>query len=197
MADLLPSSPDTSRADDAAPRVIGLDSDEAEDMLSALSSDTARQLLAALHDEPTNSSALADHVDTSLQNVQYHLGRLETAGLVEVIDTVYSEKGREMKVYAPVDRPLVVFAGREEDSTGLQTALSRLFGAVAVLAVLSAIVQFWLGGPAGAGTQEVTALSADAATAAPALPPGVLFFLGGLAVIAVGTLGWYFQRRRG
>lgn len=90
MAGLLPSTPDTSAADESSPRVIGLEDDEASDLLSALSSGTARRVLAALHEEPTNAAELAERVDTSLQNVQYHLRKLDDAGLVEVVDTVYS-----------------------------------------------------------------------------------------------------------
>lgn len=113
MARRLPSRSDPDV--DAVPRVVGLD-DDAENLLSALSSATTRRLLAALHDEPTNPASLADSVDTSLQNAQYHLDRLESAGVIEVIDTVYSEKGREMDVYAPADQPLVVVAA-DEDGT--------------------------------------------------------------------------------
>jgi DNA-binding transcriptional ArsR family regulator len=146
MADLLPSSPDTSAAEGADPRVIGVDSDDADDLIAALSSGTARALLAALHDEPANPAKLADAVDTTIQNAQYHLGKLEDAGLIEVVDTVYSEKGREMQVYAPSDRPLVVVAGREEETSGLQAALSRLLGAFAALALGSVLVQELLAG---------------------------------------------------
>jgi len=244
MADLLPSTPDLSGADDAEPRVVGVDSDEADALISALSSDTARAVLAALHDEPRNPAALADDVGTSLQNAQYHLDRLDDAGLVEVADTVYSEKGREMDVYAPSDAPLVVYAGAEEEATGLRAALSRLVGGVAALAVGSVVVQALVdelplplgrtggadgGAPVGtdsptptpaaeatptppeddataAPTGEPTAtpapeldtstpteLAADAPTdtpvaaldAAAGLPPGLLFFLGGVTVLAV------------
>ncbi|WP_435320014.1 ArsR/SmtB family transcription factor [Haloarchaeobius sp. TZWSO28] len=145
MADLLPSTPDTSAADDAEPRVIGLDSDDADDLIGALSSSTARQLLTALHDEPATPSKLADAVDTSLQNTQYHLEKLEDADIIEVVDTAYSAKGREMKVYAPSNQPLVVFAGGTEESTGLKTALSRLLGAFGLLALGAVAVQEFLG----------------------------------------------------
>ncbi|WP_267641440.1 ArsR/SmtB family transcription factor [Haloarchaeobius amylolyticus] len=145
MADLLPSTPDTSAADDAEPRVIGLDSDDADDLIGALSSSTARKLLTALHDEPATPSQLADTVDTSLQNTQYHLEKLEDADIIEVVDTAYSAKGREMKVYAPSNQPLVVFAGSEENSTGLKAALSRLLGAFGLLAIGAAAVQEFLG----------------------------------------------------
>ncbi|NHN41737.1 helix-turn-helix transcriptional regulator [Halorubellus sp. JP-L1] len=141
MADLLPSTPDTSAVEDAEPRVIGLDSEDADDLIGALSSGTARELLTALHEDPGTPSKLADRVDTSLQNTQYHLEKLEDADVIEVIDTAYSAKGREMNVYAPANQPLVVFAGGEEKSTGLKAALTRLLGAFAVLAGLSVLVQ--------------------------------------------------------
>ncbi len=154
---LLPSRPDAEPAEDAGPRVIGVDDDAADDVLSALSSGTARSLLSALHDDPAPPSELAEACDTSLQNVQYHLGKLETAGAVEVVDTAYSEKGREMDVYAPADQPLVVFAGQEEDGSTLRTALSRLLGAVGILALGSLLVQSLygeipIGAPGGAGS---------------------------------------------
>jgi DNA-binding transcriptional ArsR family regulator len=151
MADLLPSSPDPSAGDGGEPRVIGVDSDDADDLLSALQSETARDLLAALYDDPATPSALAEEADTSIQNVRYHLERLDDADLVEVADTIYSEKGREMKVYAPAAKPLVVFAGGEDDAPGLESALSKLLGALGVLGLSSLLVQRLFGGPNALG----------------------------------------------
>jgi len=138
---LLPSKPDLSADADAGPRVVGVDSEDADDLMSALTSRTARRLLSILHEEPAPPSGLADQVDTSLQNVQYHLERLEDAGAVEVVGTAYSEKGREMDVYAPANEPLVIYAGREEEASGLRAALSRLVSGVAALAVGAVAVQ--------------------------------------------------------
>ena len=138
---LLPSKPDLSSDADAGPRVVGVDSEDADDLMSALTSRTARRLLSSLHEEPAPPSGLADQVDTSLQNVQYHLERLEDAGAVEVVGTAYSEKGREMDVYAPADEPLVIYAGREEEASGLRAALSRLVSGVVALAVGAVAVQ--------------------------------------------------------
>jgi DNA-binding transcriptional ArsR family regulator len=142
---LLPSSSEASPPDDAGPRVIGVESDDADDVLSALSSETARKLLAAVHEDPGPPSDLADRVDTSIQNAQYHLQNLEEAGAIEVVDTAYSAKGREMDVYAPSDQPLVIFAGDEGKSSTLKTALKRLLGAVGILAAGSLAVQAALG----------------------------------------------------
>jgi DNA-binding transcriptional ArsR family regulator len=141
---LLPSTPDVSA--DGDPRVVGVDSEDADELLAALSSDTARRIVAELHENPAPPSKIADRVDSSLQNVQYHLGRLDDAGVVEVVGTAYSEKGREMDVYAPADQPLVIVAAEEERASGLRAALSRFLGGVAALVVGSAAVQQLLGG---------------------------------------------------
>lgn len=179
MADLLPSSRDTSAADETDPRVIGLDSEAADELLDAISAGTARKLLAALHEEPATASEVADAADTSLQNAQYHLGKLEDAGIIEIADTCYSEKGREMKVFAPADRPLVVFAGREEHTTGLKAALRRLLGGLGILGLASLAVQSILGGtnvgaPTADGDESVEAQSGgdDAAVAGDTPTPG-------------------------
>ncbi|MUV85488.1 helix-turn-helix domain-containing protein [Natronomonas sp. CBA1123] len=155
---LLPSSPDVSP--DGEPRVVGLDSEEADDLMAALSSTTARQLLAELHEEPAPPGELADRADTSLQNAQYHLEKLEDAGAIEVVGTAYSEKGREMRVYGPADSPLVIFAGEKERASGLRAALSRLFGGFLALAVGALAVQELFGGvpesaaPTGSGGSD-------------------------------------------
>ncbi|WP_144905150.1 ArsR/SmtB family transcription factor [Halobellus captivus] len=140
MADILPSRPDVPDDEDKDPRVVGLDSDEVDELLAAIGSQTARETLAELHDEPGTPSEVASRVDTSIQNAQYHLGRLETAGLIESAGTAYSEKGREMTVYAPADRALVVVAGTDDDTTGLQSALTQLLGGLGVVALGSVIV---------------------------------------------------------
>jgi DNA-binding transcriptional ArsR family regulator len=140
---LLPSRPNLSS--DAGPRVVGLDSEDADALMSALSSTTARRILASLHEDPAPPAELAARVDTSLQNTQYHLERLEEAGAVDVVGTAYSEKGREMDVYGPADEPLVIFAGRDESASGLRAALSRLVGGFAALAVGALAIQETLG----------------------------------------------------
>lgn len=206
---LLPSMPDAKPAQDAGPRVVGVDDAEADEVLAALSAGTARQILAELHDEPAPPSVLADRADTSIQNVKYHLEKLQDCGAVEVVDTGYSEKGREMEFYAPADQPLVVFAGDREQRSTLRRALTRLLGAVGLLAIVSVLVQaifgdlsLTLGGGSGPDGQDLPPMT-DAPTPAPpeasdgvaAIPPGLLFFAGGLLVIAVVAGAWYLDRR--
>lgn len=140
MSRLIPSLPDAT-PDDREPRVVGVDDEDADELIAALGSETAREILTELHDEPATKSELAETVDTSLQNVQYHLGKLDGADLVDVVDTAYSEKGREMDVYAAADEPLVLFAGGSEESSGIKTALLRLLGGYGLIGLAAVAVQ--------------------------------------------------------
>lgn len=216
MSGLLPSTSEVA-APDGDPRVVGVDSDDADRLLSALSSGTARDLYAALHDDPATPSELAEDVDTSLQNAQYHLENLEDAELIEECDTKYSAKGREMSVYAPVDAPVVLFAGSEEDGESVQSALTSLLGAVSVLGVASVVVQRVFGdglslpGAGSGGTETGTAAGQHSALVAEGgetagaaaqaasqgaggLPVGLLFFLGGLLVVSVLAVAWFARK---
>lgn len=240
MSGLLPSKSE-AEPPETEPRVVGVDDEDADRLLSALSSGTARSVYASLHDEPMTPSEVAETVDTSLQNAQYHIGKLADADLIDVHDTRYSAKGREMKVYAPSDAPVVLFAGPSEDSSSMKSVLTNLLGGVGVLGLASLLVQQLFGdgisppgfgaestGAGGGGddaggapaAEEVTptategdggGISAqDAETTstvaenaaeytmeveqAAGLPPGLLFFLGGLLILTLGFTYWYVQR---
>lgn len=178
MSRLLPFQSDADVPEDRAPRVVDLEGEDAEKVFGALSSETAREIFTALHEEPMTASDVADAVDSSIQNVRYHLENLGDAGLVDVVDTWYSSRGNEMKVYAPKDGPLIV-SSDESRASRIRTALSRLVGGVGALAASSLLVQYaWdeLFGPSGSAftagsgggapapeTEAGTAVSGDAA----------------------------------
>ncbi|WP_123534004.1 ArsR/SmtB family transcription factor [Halosimplex salinum] len=140
MGRLLPFKSEPTRTPDE-PRVLDLDDEATEEALSALSSDTSRKILATLYEEPKTPPEIRDEVGTSLQNVHYHVERLEDAELIQSAGEGYSEKGTEMTIYAPASEALVLFAGREHHRSRLKTALTRLLGSVGLLAVASLAVR--------------------------------------------------------
>ena len=111
---LLPQKPPVERSE-ADSQVVSLGDDDSDAVFSVLSSTVARRVLAELYREPATQSELADRVDTSIQNVSYHLDNLADAGLVDIVGEWYSEKGREMDVYAPAGSPLVLVVGDGPD----------------------------------------------------------------------------------
>lgn len=190
MSGLLPTGTSASSEQNGEPRTLWLNSDDTGDLLSSLSSDTARAILTALHEEPQTASEVATRVDTSVQNARHHLSKLEQVGAIRVADTRYSEKGREMSVYAPSEEPLVVFVGREERKHSFLDSLRGLMPIVGLLGVVSLLVQ-WVVTPtidrttSGQLPRVGDALgNAGAAGIAPlGVPPGVIFFAGGILVV--------------
>jgi len=194
MSRLLPLRTPVER-ENTEPRVLDIADEDADDVLAALSTDTARDLLAAAYEEPRPASELAEAADTSLQNARYHLEKLVDAGLIEVADTWYSERGTEMKVYAPTNGPVAVVAG--EDSTSIRDALRSVLSRVTALAVASAAVQWALTRNDGSGGQvqatEAPSAADPGGLESLATEPGVLFFTGGLLVLLVL---WAWAARR-
>ncbi|WP_276274004.1 ArsR/SmtB family transcription factor [Haloarcula litorea] len=117
MSHLLPQKSPVDRPDPGS-RVVELGHDDAGEVFSVLGSSLARTVLAELHRSPATQSELAERTDASIQNVGYHLDRLDEAGLVTVVDQWYSRNGAEMDVFAPTDDPLIVVAsGDGQDGT--------------------------------------------------------------------------------
>jgi DNA-binding transcriptional ArsR family regulator len=189
MSGLLPTGTSASSEQDGEPRTLWLDSEDTGELLSSLSSETSRAILTELHDEPKTASEVASSVDTSLQNARHHLSNLEQAGAIIVADTRYSEKGREMSVYAPCEEPLVVFVGRKERKHSFLDSLRGLVSTVTVLGLVSLLVQWFVTPTIDTNTGGVRQLPrvgdavGSGGTASFGVPPGLIFFAGGLLIL--------------
>lgn len=187
------SSSTSGRQDDEQdPDLIAIDDEAADDIFSALSSTTARSILSSLYDEPQTASEIADSTDTSLQNVNYHINNLRDSDLIEVVDTGYSDQGREMKVYAPTNGALVVFASDDVERSSLWDTLKRLLSGVGLFGVVSLAVDRLV-------RQLVSRPRLTPGTAGPTspttfpLPPGAIFFLGAVFALLVVAAWWHFR----
>ena len=163
MSSIFPLRDTVTPDEDREPRLVDLDEDTADEVFEALSSETTRTIFMSLHRDPQTASDLAEETDTSVQNIQYHLGKLEDAELVTVVDTWYSERGTEMKVYAPKDDSLVLFAGRDKQST-LRSLLNRVTGLFALLvpvSVLAGLGARWSLSTGGDSDADVTVDAGD------------------------------------
>jgi len=178
--------------------MLALDDDRADEVFDALGSETARTILQTLHADPRPASELTDEVGTTLQNVQYHLTKLEAADLVTVVDTWYGGNGAEMDVYAPTDEALVLFAGEDPESS-LRRLLERLVGVIAALAVGALAIVFLFDRFGPTPTRLVTSNGANASEYQIAVEPvasdplvlAAVFFTGG--VVALSAL-WVVDR---
>jgi len=135
MARLLPSRTETTVERGREPSVLYVDSERAAEMISTLSGETAMEIFRCLNDDALTASELAERLDVSVQNASYHLENLQQAELIEVVDICYSEKGREMSIYAVTSDPKVLVLGTERDSGTLRRAFATLAGTIGVPAI--------------------------------------------------------------
>lgn len=139
MSGLLPTRSDATVDQRDDPAVLCLDDERTSTVLERVSSETAQAVLRELNEQPMTATDLADQLEMSIQRVRYHLENLSEVGLIEVIDTCYSEKGREMDVYGPASEPILVFLGSADDRPGLQAAFKNLASAVGPIAIVLAL----------------------------------------------------------
>mgnify|MGYP002760968934 CR=1 FL=1 len=107
MASAFPHCPSVSHTLEER-MTVDLGDGSAGRVFEALASETARSILERILADPATASEIAASVDTSIQNAGYHLSQLEDAGVIIEADVWYSARGREMSVYAPRVREVVV-----------------------------------------------------------------------------------------
>lgn len=184
-------------------RVAEMHDEDAVQIFKALSGESTCRIYTAIQESPRTASELQQEIGTSIQNVHYHLNKLEEADLIESVGTRYSEKGTEMTVFGPTHGPLVISFAAEPASTNIRNALTRLFGAVAVLGVLSVSVEMVLTqavstvSPAGS-PQNVSVTAPQFAQPTPTetllTSPAILVFIAGLLLISV-YVTWRYAAR--
>lgn len=120
---------------------VDLTGDQADAFFDALSSETSREVFEALYQEPSTPSELAEAINTSVQNIHYHLQKLEGADLIEPVETVYSNRGREVDIYAPTHEAVILITGMESTVNRIKRLLNRFVGSIAVLLIAALVIQ--------------------------------------------------------
>lgn len=198
---LLPSRLDVTPSPEEA-EVLDIETEEATATFEALGSETARQILSLLYADPRTPSEIQETIGTSLQNVHYHLDRLEEAGLIKPAGHGYSAKGNEMTVYGPAKKAVVLFAGDSTERSRFEQLLRRVMGlflglgaSTGIFAALHAYLtqpreQVYLAEDAAVDTTADLHMEVSTAVGPTGLDPVTAFFLGGLVVILLVVLWW-------
>ncbi|MDD3621407.1 MAG: helix-turn-helix domain-containing protein [Methanofollis sp.] len=164
--------------------------EQAKKIAKAMASQTANDILGSLKDGPKSATEMADALSIPITTLKYHVENLAEAGLIEIVKTKWSSKGREVKVYGLTDRLLIV-APQVKDIKSVLLKFMSLFGFV-VLATLVVALFLPLLAPVPVPDQAPRMMAAydgvsGAAEGADAGlvpdPRVVAFFFGGTAVI--------------
>ena len=79
-------------------RIVTLEDSKGNEIMSVLSSVTTREVYPFLQDEPKTPAEFADGIDTSTQNVHYHLRKLRDANLIMKAKIKHSKKNIKMRL---------------------------------------------------------------------------------------------------
>jgi len=167
--------------------------ERAQRIAKAMASQTASDILSALRDTPLSAAEITDRLAIPLTTLKYHVENLADAGLIEVVRTKWSSKGREMKVYGLTSR-LIIVTPPVKDIRAILLKYASLFAVVVFASIVIAVLMPLLGAGGGAPANEQRLMTFDAKEAmaptagAEAVPPIVsdvvaAFFLGGSTVI--------------
>jgi predicted transcriptional regulator len=107
-------------------------SEDSKKITQLLSNEKAMKMLEILADKPMSASDVAEMLDIPLTTVKYNLDGLIEADLIKVKETKWSRKGREVKIYEPVQKLIVVAPGSmKKDRTSILNMLKKYLGLVA------------------------------------------------------------------
>ncbi len=116
--------------------------EESKKITKVISNDTARQIIELLADAPLSASDIAERLKAPLTTITYNLENLERVGLVKIERIRYSEKGREVKIYAPV-RKLIVVVPEKTDKKSVVDVLRRYIGVFLIVVLTSSLIEFF------------------------------------------------------
>jgi predicted ArsR family transcriptional regulator len=107
-------------------------SEDSKKITQLLSNEKAMKMLEILADKPMSASDVAEQLDMPLTTVKYNLDGLIEADLIQVKETKWSRKGREVKIYEPVQKLIVVAPGSmKNDRSSILSMLKKYLGLVA------------------------------------------------------------------
>jgi DNA-binding transcriptional ArsR family regulator len=126
--------------------------EESKKITQVISNDTARQIIELLADAPLSASDIAESLHAPLTTIAYNLENLESVGLIKVDKIKYSEKGREVKIYAPV-RKLIVLVPEKIDRKSVGDLLRKYLGIILAAVFASSLIEFFMR-DTGSNTKE-------------------------------------------
>ena len=109
--------------------VIQPGDERAQKIARAMASQTANAVIQAFGGGPLTSSEVSRQMAIPITTASYHIENLLDAGLLEVMETRWSEKGREVKVYGLTNQVLII-APPISDLRSVLQKYATLFGIV-------------------------------------------------------------------
>ena len=103
--------------------------EDSKKVTQALTNEKALKMLEMLADKPMSATTLSEKMGLPLTTIKYNLDSLIEADLIKVKETKWSQKGREIKIYEPVQKLIVVVPGTKNvDRSSIMGMLKKYLG---------------------------------------------------------------------
>ncbi len=110
--------------------ILPLNDDTSKRISQTLANKTSRRILEVLCDKPMAPSEISEKLDVPLTTLHYNIDKLLESGLIKIEEVKYSAKGREVKIYSPTKKFIVIAPGNikeEEAKNILRKALFSIY----------------------------------------------------------------------
>ena len=88
-------------------------SEDSRKLVQALSNATSIKILQLLETRNMSAGEIAENLNLSLNTLKYNLDSLLEVDLIRVSGTKWSQRGRKIKIYEPVEKIIVLVPGRK------------------------------------------------------------------------------------
>ncbi len=99
-----------------------------------MASQTANDMIQAFGGRSMTSTEVAGHLNIPVTTATYHIENLLDAGILEVADTRWSKKGREVKIYGLTNQVLII-APPVSDLRSVLQKYTALFGVFLIMSM--------------------------------------------------------------
>lgn len=123
--------------------------EDSKKITQTLSNEKSLKILDLLSEEPMSATDISKRLGLSITTIKYNIDSLLEADLIKVHRIKWSEKGREVKIYEPVQKLIVVAPGSMNVSRASIISMLQQYIGVIVAAFLGAAGLQYLSRPVG------------------------------------------------
>ncbi|WP_129597887.1 ArsR/SmtB family transcription factor [Methanohalophilus profundi] len=126
--------------DDNTEKVLVLPlNEDSRKITQTLSNEKSLKILELLARQPMSATSIAEELDMPLTTIKYNLDGLLESELIQVKETKWSRKGREIKIYEPMQKMIVVVPGSSKTDRSSILGMLRKYVAMAGAALFAAL----------------------------------------------------------
>jgi predicted transcriptional regulator len=173
--------------------------EQSKKLTQVISNETAMKILELLAESPLSTSQISELLNLPITTVQYNIDNLMSIGLIKIDRVKYSEKGREVKIYAPRQK-LIVLVPEKTDSSNVLGILKKYIALLFFAFVSASAIEFLIqsGQPAALAPPRESAVKgfADIAFTQDIFGHASIWFLLGCIAIILILAGYEFISKR-